>query len=158
MSPFGKSDKVPPDALGLRKATGFLAQRKPGKSEGKSLLFPTDYSLAFPGCKASGLAAFSRRARNHTQSCWAAAFLVPAAGTKYIFGVNEFRYGSPEDEVLWCRCTRAAEALASRFMAWQVNYFQQLPFPYAAFFLAFLLSRIAMTRNRAASTPVPIWP
>ena len=29
---------------------------------------------------------------------------------------------------------------------------------YAACFLAFLLSRIAMTRNRAASTPVPIWP
>ena len=27
-----------------------------------------------------------------------------------------------------------------------------------AFFLAFLLARIASTRNRAASTPVPIWP
>ena len=31
--------------------------RKPGKSEGESELSPADYSLAFPGCKASGLAA-----------------------------------------------------------------------------------------------------
>ena len=31
--------------------------RKPGKSEGESKLSPADYSLAFPGCEASGLAA-----------------------------------------------------------------------------------------------------
>ena len=31
--------------------------RKPGKSEGESKLSPKDYSLAFPGCDASGLAA-----------------------------------------------------------------------------------------------------
>jgi hypothetical protein len=50
---------------GLRKfeASG---PRKPGKSQGKSLLFPGDYSPAFPGCFASGLAAFSRQARSIT--------------------------------------------------------------------------------------------
>ena len=44
---------------------GLLAQRKPGKSQGKSELFPVDYSPAFPGCSASGLAAFSGRARSY---------------------------------------------------------------------------------------------
>jgi hypothetical protein len=45
---------------------GLLAQRKPGKSQGKSELFHGDGSPAFPGCFASGLAAFSGRARSYT--------------------------------------------------------------------------------------------
>jgi hypothetical protein len=36
----------------------LLAQGKPGKSQGENSFSPGDYSLAFPGCFASGLAAF----------------------------------------------------------------------------------------------------
>ena len=38
--------------------------RKPGKIREGKLTFPSDSSQAFPGCFASGLAAFSRRARS----------------------------------------------------------------------------------------------
>ena len=51
------SGQAPPATLGLRKVRGLLAQESPGTSEGESDLSPADGSLAFPGCKASGLAA-----------------------------------------------------------------------------------------------------
>ena len=41
---------------------------KAGKIPGKKLVFPGDYSPAFPGCFASGLAAFSGRARSYTMT------------------------------------------------------------------------------------------
>ena len=44
---------------GVTESLRASGPRKPGKSQGKSELFPGDYSLAFPGCFASGLAAFS---------------------------------------------------------------------------------------------------
>ena len=53
---------------------GLLAQRKPGKSQGKSELFHGDGFPAFPGCFASGLAAFSGRARSYMM---AAAVMAP---------------------------------------------------------------------------------
>ena len=55
---------------GIRKL-GASGPRKPGKSQGKSLLFPRDYSLAFPGCKTSGMAAKGGRARSATLASWA---------------------------------------------------------------------------------------
>ena len=42
---------------GVTESLRASGPRKPGKSEGESKLSPADYSLAFPGCKASGLAA-----------------------------------------------------------------------------------------------------
>ena len=48
---------------GMYESLMLLAQRKPGKSPGAILHSPGDYSSAFPGCRASGLAAFSGRAR-----------------------------------------------------------------------------------------------
>ena len=42
---------------GVTESLRASGPRKPGKSQGKSELFPGDYSLAFPGCFASGLAA-----------------------------------------------------------------------------------------------------
>ena len=47
---------------------GLLAQRKPGSSSEKSELFPEDDPPAFPGCNASGMAAFSGRARSYTMT------------------------------------------------------------------------------------------
>ena len=45
---------------------GFWPSESLGKSKGESNLSPSDFSPAFPGCFASGLAAFSRRVRSTT--------------------------------------------------------------------------------------------
>ena len=60
---LGKTNNLRLSPWGLRKyeASG---PRKPGKSQGKSELFPQDYSPAFPGCAAFGLASFGCRARS----------------------------------------------------------------------------------------------
>ena len=46
-------------ALERTQVRRLLAQGKPGKSQGESELSPGDSSQAFPGCFASGLAAFA---------------------------------------------------------------------------------------------------
>ena len=73
---------------GLRKfeASG---PRKPGKSLGKSSLFPRDYSLAFPGCFASGLAAKGGRARSTRPSSFA-ILSNATAGTKSSQRIEQF--------------------------------------------------------------------
>ena len=42
---------------GVTESLRASGPRKPGKIRGENSFSPTDYSLAFPGCKASGLAA-----------------------------------------------------------------------------------------------------
>ena len=56
--------------LGGTKVSGLLALRKPGKIREGKRAFPSDSSPAFSGCEASGLAAFSRRARSTTAASW----------------------------------------------------------------------------------------
>ena len=58
---------------GYEKFEGFWPIESLGKSEGESLLSPADYSLAFPGCFASGLASFGRRARSIAASSHSSA-------------------------------------------------------------------------------------
>ena len=65
MNVVGKSRQAPPAALGLRKDRWLLAQESLGTSERESKLSPTDDSLAFPGCKASGLAALPPGQKHH---------------------------------------------------------------------------------------------
>ena len=55
---------------GLRKFEGFWP-KKAGKIPGGKLAFPWDYSQAFPGCFASGLAAKGGRARSTTAASFA---------------------------------------------------------------------------------------
>ncbi len=62
----GTSGQLPPAALGLVKVRGFWPIESRENPRGKARFPLRDYSLAFPGCKASGLAAFSRRARSKT--------------------------------------------------------------------------------------------
>ena len=50
---------------GVTESLRASGPRKPGKSEGESKISPTDYSLAFPGCKASGLAASPPGQKHH---------------------------------------------------------------------------------------------
>ena len=54
---FGKTQQLPLAALGMTKVRGLLAKESRENPRGKSSLFPGDYSQAFPGCEASGLAA-----------------------------------------------------------------------------------------------------
>ena len=61
----GKKAATSACSLGRRKLVGFWP-KKAGKIRWESKLSPSDSSPAFPGCKASGLAAFSRRARSTT--------------------------------------------------------------------------------------------
>ena len=90
---------------GIRKL-GASGPRKPGKSQGKSLLFPRDYSLAFPGCKTSGMAAKGGRARSATLASWA----IPAkqqrkvaCSTCQAYSVSEGPGRSPPWRRVWGR-------------------------------------------------------
>ena len=73
--------------------------RKPGKSEGESKLSPTDYSLAFPGCKASGLAA-SPPGQKHN-------------GTKFIFRVPFCYSGNQFDSLCQAVSTKWVQGAKS---------------------------------------------
>ena len=71
--------------------------RKPGKSEGESKLSPTDYSLAFPGCKASVSPdakhpgwRLRRRARSTTAPSSSSAFLSATVETNLIPSVKQY--------------------------------------------------------------------
>ena len=88
--------------------------RKPGKSQGKSELFPGDYSLAFPDAKHPGWR-LRRRARSITASSQTSAFLSDPVGTNLIRSLKQYPLNGSRGEVPWCRCTRAAQALASSF-------------------------------------------
>ena len=76
--------------------------RKPGKSQRKSLLFPWDYSKAFPGCKASGLAASPLGQKHH--------------GSKPAFRVSPRNSGNQVD---LCRKVLSAIAGPGRSPPWR---------------------------------------
>ena len=81
---------------------GASGPRKPGKIRGGKYTFPSDYSPAFPGCLASGVASKGRRARSIAVPSLISTFLHAAAGTNLFFcSSRNIRCGSPEDEVLW---------------------------------------------------------
>ena len=81
---------------------GASGPRKPGKIRGGKYTFPSDYSPAFPGCFASGMASKGRRARSIAVPSLISTFLHAAAGTNLFFcSSRNIRCGSPEDEVLW---------------------------------------------------------
>ena len=79
----GTNQQPPPAALGYEKFEGFWPIESLGKSEGESSLSPADYSLAFPGCFASGLAALPPGQKHN--------------GTKSIFRVPPSSSGNRAD-------------------------------------------------------------
>ena len=62
----GKNGRLPPAAPGIRKFRRLLAQESRGIIPLGKARFPPGIFPAFPGCKASGLTAFSGRARSKT--------------------------------------------------------------------------------------------
>ena len=78
--PLEIKDKFRLPRWGDEKFEGFWPKKAREHPRGK-FISPTDDSLAFPGCKASGLASIGRRARSHTASSQTSAFLQGTAGT-----------------------------------------------------------------------------
>ena len=72
---------------GLRKFDSFWP-KKAGKIPEESELSVWDYSLAFPGCIASGLAARGGRARSTMAAIW--AFLPSISGSLFSFRVMQY--------------------------------------------------------------------
>ena len=64
----GINKQLPPAALGLVRYRGFWPMESRENPRGKARFPLRDYSPAFSGCTASGLAAFSRRARSTKSS------------------------------------------------------------------------------------------
>ncbi len=88
---LGKESKLRLTRWGYGKLDGFWPKESPGKSEGESTLSPADYSQAFPGCFASGLASKGRRARSTTVPRQTSAFLHAAAGICFLVPSRGFR-------------------------------------------------------------------
>ena len=72
----GKNGRLPPAAPGIRKFRRLLAQESRGIIPLGKARFPPGIFPAFPGCKASGLTAFSGRARSKTATSLAFFFQI----------------------------------------------------------------------------------
>ena len=103
----------PPATLGLRIVCGLLAQESPGNPRGESSLSPGDFPWLSPDALHPGwrLSAAGPEAQRRQDGLPRSLPLMREP--TWILNTSYIRYRSPEAEGLWCRCTRAAEALTS---------------------------------------------